>query len=123
MDYRRPTKRRLADCFDDDCGIDKMYKFRVLLPNGTCLSLSFREPDEELSIEEFVDAIRTEYVRTVKLLDSPRLRRKITWNSKDLYLEDASENKIRSRICFKHFKPHKCHILRLHVSLCIYLLI
>lgn len=36
------------------------------------------------------------------------------WKSKDIFLVDASENRMKHTVNFRKFEPHKCHILQLN---------
>ncbi|XP_077226812.1 gamma-irradiation and mitomycin c induced 1 [Tasmannia lanceolata] len=109
MAYRNPRKRPFVECLDED--LEKVYKFRILLPNGATTGLILREPGEGMSLDEFIHAVREEFERTAKRTSGSK--RKIMWDG-NVYLEDLSENKIRKRISFNHFKTNELHILRLH---------
>ncbi|KAF8379725.1 hypothetical protein HHK36_029172 [Tetracentron sinense] len=114
MEHRRPKKRLIVDFLDIDDAEEKVYKFMILLPNGTSTRLTLRAPEDGMYLEEFIDAVKDEYFKTVKQTDSVTPKRKIMWRSKEIYLEDMFENKIRERISFKQFKPYVCHFLQLH---------
>ncbi|XP_057951572.1 structural maintenance of chromosomes flexible hinge domain-containing protein GMI1 isoform X2 [Malania oleifera] len=107
------TKRRLIVEVEDS-DIDKVYKFKILLPNGKALVLTLCEPPNEMPLEEFVDNVKHEYFQSIRQLDLVNPIKRIMWKSKDVYLEDGYGNKIRNKICFTNFKMHKCHILQLH---------
>ncbi|XP_010267594.1 PREDICTED: uncharacterized protein LOC104604778 isoform X2 [Nelumbo nucifera] len=112
MERKTPSKRSIIECLDDSD--EKVYKFRILLPNGTTTELTLREPGEMIYVHEFIDAVKHEYFRNTKTTETSKPRRKILWKSKSIYLEDVFENKFRKQIYFKNFKPFKCHILKFH---------
>ena len=106
-------KRQVLD--DDD--IDVVYRFKVLLPNGTSIGLTVRDPDPEMPFEDFIAMVKDEYFQARKQYESMRLKKHINWKGGHFYLEDANGNKTKKMIKFESFKPHKCHILQLHVSM------
>ncbi|KAL7003618.1 hypothetical protein U1Q18_004769 [Sarracenia purpurea var. burkii] len=112
----RPNKRPSKECtnIDDDDDVEKIYKFRVLLPNGTSLGLKIRSLKMELPLEEFVEQVKAEYFRAVRQTESQKPKRRINWKSNELHFVDVFENVIARRINFKKFKPNTYHILRLH---------
>lgn len=118
VDNNRPNKRPTACVNVDDDGPEKIYQFRVLLPNGTSLGLRLREPDNEMAVEMLIDMVKEEYFRQKRQTESPTQKRRINWKSDDLCFIDAFDNKIRNRVNFKNFQTNKLHILRLHVSPC-----
>lgn len=114
----RPKKRPLTQCvkIEDGNGVgaEKIFKFRVLFPNGMSLGLKIRDPGLEWSIDEFVDLVKGEYFRALRQKESEKPKRRIDWKCEDLHFVDAFDNVMRRRISFKNFKPNKYHILRLH---------
>lgn len=114
----RPNKRPFGQCVKIEDGDEKIFKFRVLFPNGMSLGLKIRVPEAEWPMEEFVDVVKGEYFRALRQAESEKPRRRIDWKSKDLHFVDVFDNVMRKRITFKNFKPNKIHILRLNVSLC-----
>ncbi|EOY23564.1 Gamma-irradiation and mitomycin c induced 1, putative isoform 1 [Theobroma cacao] len=114
--HRRASKRPLVLEDEDDAdGSNEVYRFKVLLPNGTSVDLSLKNQKPEISFEDFIDLIRVEYDYIVRSQrQSVKRKRIINWNSEKLYLEGDMGGKIMSRIKLRHFKPLKCHILRLH---------
>ncbi|XP_026658564.2 structural maintenance of chromosomes flexible hinge domain-containing protein GMI1 isoform X2 [Phoenix dactylifera] len=113
MANRRPCKRALVEFLDghDDDDAEKVYRFQILLPNGTSTRIALHDPAEDMLIDEFIYHIRKEVEYSAKAAHGERQR--ILWNE-DIYLEDMHDNKIKKKICFRHFKTNKCHILRLH---------
>ena len=101
---------------DDEDAIKKIYKFRVLFPNGASLGLKVRDPETELLMEEFVELVKGEYFRAMRLTESQKTKRSINWKSSEFRFVDAFDNVMGSRINFENFKPNKYHILRVHVS-------
>ncbi|KAK9292711.1 hypothetical protein L1049_020690 [Liquidambar formosana] len=112
---QRTNKRPIGEINGED-DVDKVYKFKILLPNGTSLGMTFRDPQPEMPMQELIHAVKMEYLRILRQSGSLlKPKRDIMWDGGGLYLEEnASGNKIRSRFCFKNFKPHKCHLLTLH---------
>lgn len=115
MAHRRPCKRALVEFLDgnDDNDAEKVYRFQILLPNGISTRIALHDPGEEMFLDEFIYHIRKEVEKSAKTAHGER--RRILWND-DIYLEDMHDNKIKKKICFRHFKNNKCHILRLLVS-------
>ncbi|XP_043716489.1 structural maintenance of chromosomes flexible hinge domain-containing protein GMI1 [Telopea speciosissima] len=115
MEYLSPSKRLskrpIVELNDE---MEMVYKFKLLLPNGTSVGLTLHEPGAKMSMDEFIDAIKHEYFRTINTTDPGKMKRKVLWRSKDIYIEDFSGLKFRKIIPFKHFKPYKCHTLWLH---------
>jgi len=119
-----PKKRKLVlnndddhDDDDDDTGIRKMRRFKVLLPNGTSVELKVLNTENAMHFGEFVGLIRTRYLEVQRKNESMKKKREINWNGAGLFLEDASDNKIKNVVDFTNFIPNKCHILRLNVSI------
>ncbi|THG10129.1 hypothetical protein TEA_027994 [Camellia sinensis var. sinensis] len=116
----RPTKRTSMEVVtinddDDGGGGQRLYKFRLLLPNGMSLGLKIRDPQMEMSIEEFVELVKEEYFRAVRSQTNPQKpKRRINWKSNDLHFVDVFDNVMARKISFKNFMPHKYHILTLH---------
>ncbi|CAL9180289.1 unnamed protein product [Musa hybrid cultivar] len=112
MANRRSSKRSYLEFLDgNDDGDSKVYRFQILLPNGTSVRLIFNDPGEDMFLDEFIHIIRKELEKTAET--TTKASRKIFWNG-NIYLEDMSDNKIRKKISFSHFRTNKCHILRLH---------
>nr|XP_016460857.1 PREDICTED: uncharacterized protein LOC107784267 isoform X4 [Nicotiana tabacum] len=114
---KKPTRAlRVQVDSDEEVGIEeKVYYFRVLLPNGITLELQVREPPTEMPVQDFVIVVKRECLnvggRTECGLKS---KRQIYWTSKDLHFVDAFENKITKTLDFRNLKPnYKSHILRL----------
>ncbi|KAM4068715.1 hypothetical protein ACB094_12G034100 [Castanea mollissima] len=97
-----------------DDNIDVVYRFKVLLPNGTSIGLTVRDPDPEMPFEDFIAMVKDEYFQARKQYESMRLKKHINWKGGHFYLEDANGDKTKKMIKFESFKPHKCHILQLH---------
>lgn len=109
-------KRQLVELYNDEDDIDKVYKFKVLLPNGTSIGITVIDPGPEMPIGHFVSLVKDEYFRAWKPCEPKRQKRCIDWKGARLYLEDVNCVKFRNTIKFENFKPHRCHILQLHVS-------
>ena len=114
MEVRVNARKRQV--VDDDI-IDLVYRFKVLLPNGTSIGLTVRDPDPEMSFEDFIGLVKDEYFLARKQYESMRQKRHVNWKGGRFYAEDVNGVKIRNTIKFENFKPHKCHILLLHVSM------
>lgn len=118
---QRGKKRSIVEISGDN-DLGAIYKFKILLPNGTSLGLNLHEHKLSnllMPLQEFIGLVRTEYFRTRRQPESPGTRQKIMWKSKDIFLVDASENRMKHTVNFRKFEPHKCHILQLNVSFCI----
>ncbi|KMT16005.1 hypothetical protein BVRB_3g051850 isoform C [Beta vulgaris subsp. vulgaris] len=93
---------------------DKIYRFQVLLPNGISVKMVKRNPkDSSISLDVFVEIVKEKCYEILRQTEDFKNRRKIFWNSKELYLEDSKGFKIRSLLCYDKFKPNKTHYLRL----------
>lgn len=115
MANRRSSKRSYLEFLDgNDDGDSKVYRFQILLPNGASVRLIFNDLGEDMFLDEFIHIIRKELEKTAET--TTKASRKIFWNG-NIYLEDMSDNKIRKKISFSHFRTNKCHILRLHVCM------
>ncbi|GFS32246.1 Yippee family putative zinc-binding protein [Actinidia rufa] len=110
---KRPTTMVEYVNIDED-DIKKIYKFRVLFPNGVSLGLKVRDPETELPMEEFVDFVKGEYFRAMRQTESQKTKRRINWKSSEFRFVDAFDKVMGSRINFENFKPNKYHILRVH---------
>ncbi|KAK6936673.1 hypothetical protein RJ641_033703 [Dillenia turbinata] len=108
-----PRKRKSVGLgVDGDDERKEVYKFKVLLPNGTRLDLSLRRGfKSEMGLREFLELVREEYERVIKVSPSPTSIKQIVWD--DVVVEDTWKNEIIKRICFKDFVPKRFHILRL----------
>ncbi|VAI88560.1 unnamed protein product [Triticum turgidum subsp. durum] len=87
----------------------KVYRFQILLPNGTSTSLKLRDPGEEMPLSDFLHCIRKE------LGDASAYggqRRGIEWDG-DVYLEDLLDRKIDKKVQFSDFVTKGTNILRL----------
>ncbi|KAL6320446.1 hypothetical protein AAG906_007143 [Vitis piasezkii] len=113
---QRGKKRSIVEISGHN-DLGAIYKFKILLPNGTSLGLNLHEHKLSnllMPLQEFIGLVRTEYFRTHRQLESPGTRQKIMWKSKDIFLVDASENRMKHTVNFRNFEPHKCHILQLN---------
>ncbi|RVW88999.1 hypothetical protein CK203_029417 [Vitis vinifera] len=113
---QRGKKRSIVEISGDN-DLGAIYKFKILLPNGTSLGLNLHEHKLSnllMPLQEFIGLVRTEYFRTRLQPESPGTRQKIMWKSKDIFLVDASENRMKHTVNFRKFEPHKCHILQLN---------
>ncbi|KAK4350967.1 hypothetical protein RND71_030280 [Anisodus tanguticus] len=99
---------------DDEVGNEeKVYYFRVLLPNGITLELQVPGPvPSEMPVQDFVILVRREY-NNLERTKSTKPKRQINWTSKNLHFVDTFENKITHMFDFKNFNPNKSHMLRL----------
>ncbi|KAF3432812.1 hypothetical protein FNV43_RR23914 [Rhamnella rubrinervis] len=110
MSSERGKKRRLMD--DDD---EKVYRFKILLPDGIAVVLNIRDPPHpKLLLMDFIELVKVEYFRVQRHSKFANRRTPINWKGGGLYLEDANDVKMKHAVNLEKFKPHKCHILRLH---------
>ncbi|KAM6586552.1 hypothetical protein CsatA_009157 [Cannabis sativa] len=110
---QKGTKRQLFGTNDGSSNsLDEMYRFKVLLPNGTTVGLNLRESGSNMGVNDFINLVKDEYSR---LSESMQHKRCMNWDSAgSISLHDANDAKIKGVVDFKNFKPHKCHILILH---------
>jgi hypothetical protein len=90
----------------------RVYRFQILLPNGTSTGLTLKDPGEEMPLHDFLDHIRTELEDVPMDGDD---RRGIDWSG-DVYLEDLLDRKIHKELQFSDFLTNSTTILRLQVS-------
>ncbi|XP_073032528.1 structural maintenance of chromosomes flexible hinge domain-containing protein GMI1 isoform X1 [Primulina eburnea] len=93
---------------------NKLFWFRILLPNGTTLELKMTELRSHMPIEEFIAAVKREYFNTVPRTGSGQLETRINWTYADLHFTDADGNKMRTEVKFRDLLPNKWHILALN---------
>lgn len=101
-----------------DDGCEMVYRFRVLLPNGTAVGLKMSELRKEMPIEKFINIVRREYSLLANQKTSLGQKRRINWDCQDLHFTDTHENKIKLKIDFQKFLPSIWHLLWLHVRFC-----
>ncbi|XP_044961503.1 LOW QUALITY PROTEIN: structural maintenance of chromosomes flexible hinge domain-containing protein GMI1-like [Hordeum vulgare subsp. vulgare] len=87
----------------------KVYRFQILLPNGTSTSLTLCDPGEEMPLPDFLHLIREELGDA---LAHGGQRRGIEWDG-DVYLEDLLDRKIDKKVQFSDFVTKGTNILRL----------
>ncbi|XP_004498513.1 structural maintenance of chromosomes flexible hinge domain-containing protein GMI1 [Cicer arietinum] len=113
-----PRKRKLVlsddEDHDNDSGIGKVLRFKILLPNGTSVELTLQSSENEMPFGDFISLVRDQYLEVRKKCQSVKKKREINWKDGGLFLEDAFDAKIRNVIQFKNYMPNKCHILRLN---------
>ncbi|XP_075495210.1 structural maintenance of chromosomes flexible hinge domain-containing protein GMI1 [Primulina tabacum] len=93
---------------------NKIFWFRILLPNGTTLELKMTELRSHMPIEEFIAAVKREYFNTVPRTGSGQPETRINWTYADLHFTDADGNKMRTEVKFRDLLPNKRHILALN---------
>lgn len=123
-------KRSLEECYgerprkilsrdpkmEDDAFGEKLFQFRVLLPNSTTVELKLTELRSEIPVEELIDKLRKEYHIMVKQRRSPK--RKINWDCQDIHFTDAQSRRIGFKVNLRNFTPNKWQFLWLHVRFC-----
>lgn len=115
MSSQGGKKRQLVE-IEKASDADRVYRFRVLLPNGVTIGLSIRDPPQSrLPLKDFIGLVKEEYLRAERLSKSTKQRRPINWKAQGMYLEDAHDVEIKFALKLDKFKPHKCHILQLYV--------
>ncbi|KAL1532041.1 structural maintenance of chromosomes flexible hinge domain-containing protein GMI1-like isoform X1 [Salvia divinorum] len=97
---------------DDEC--EHVYKFRVLLPNGTAVELKMSELRKEMPIEKFIGIVTREYSLLANQKTSLGQKRRINWDYQDLHFTDTQDNKIKLEVDFRKFLPNIWHLLWLH---------
>lgn len=110
-------RTKKSQMLEDHGDKDRAYRFKVLLPNGTSVCLTFQNPKPTVPFGDFIQRLEEEYSLTYRQFSSGKRKRDIDWKGGRLFLEDANDRKIRGEMNFKNFKPHECHILKLHVSI------
>lgn len=117
LNQKSARKRKLCLSDEEDGDIGKVYKFKILLSNGMSVELTLQDPDPEMPLGDFVSLVKDKYLVARKGSQSVKKKRDINWKSGKLFLQDVNDVKIKHTVKFKNYKPHKCHILRLHVSI------
>uniref|UniRef100_A0ACD5YAL7 Uncharacterized protein n=1 Tax=Avena sativa TaxID=4498 RepID=A0ACD5YAL7_AVESA len=87
----------------------RVYRFQILLPNGTSTGLTLKDPGEEMPLHDFLHHIRAELENAP--MDGGE-RRGIDWSG-DVYLEDLLDRKIDKKVHFSDFVTKSTNILRL----------
>ncbi|KAI3895008.1 hypothetical protein MKW92_036795 [Papaver armeniacum] len=112
-------KRRYEEVEEEDEEIRKVYKFRVLLPNGLSVGLTLEQLNDQMTVEKFLEHVRREYVRN--LMDSrdetvkKKSKRKIDWTNQRLFLQDVVDDyKLRDKIFFGRYEQKQWILLRLN---------
>ncbi|KAK1392217.1 Gamma-irradiation and mitomycin c induced 1 [Heracleum sosnowskyi] len=91
--------------------VEKVYKFRVLLPNSDCVTMRVVDPpNNQMPVVVFTDLVKEEYERVGDRIK----RRRIDWESPDLCLIDRFENRIKVMVNFESFETDKVYTLRLN---------
>ncbi|CAI0397449.1 unnamed protein product [Linum tenue] len=112
----KKTVKRKLDLDGKDGGgvnLDRVYKFKILLPNGVTVGIRLSNPEPEMSLQNFIQKVREEYA-IVRRQSGVTPQWGVIWTSESLYLVDAHDRKVRQKIMFENYKPYKCHVLRLH---------
>ncbi|KAI3880902.1 hypothetical protein MKX03_032727 [Papaver bracteatum] len=111
-------KRRFEEVEDEE-EVYKVYKFKVLLPNGLSVGLTLEQLNDQMTVEKFLEHVRREYVRN--LMDTSdetvkkKSKRKIDWTNQRLYLQDVVDDyKLRERISFGRYQQKQWILLRLN---------
>lgn len=90
----------------DESSAEKVFKFRVLLPNGTSVDLNLRRRGGEMTLEEFVHVVKHEYLSVMRRTEASMPRSSINWSSQDFRLFDANANPIRKKLVLSNFRPN-----------------
>ncbi|CAB4302019.1 unnamed protein product [Prunus armeniaca] len=114
MDAAMLQRTKKSQMLEDHGDKDRAYRFKILLPNGTSVCLTFQNPKPTMPFGDFIQRLEEEYSLTYRQFSSGKRKRDIDWKGGCLFLEDANDRKIRGEMNFKNFKPHECHILKLH---------
>ncbi|KAF1002798.1 hypothetical protein AG4045_026287 [Apium graveolens] len=89
-DSTRPHKVKKMKCLDLIL-VEKVYKFRVLLPNSDCVMMRVIDPpNNQMPVVVFTDLVKEEYERV------------------------GFENRIKDVICFEIYETDKVYTLRLN---------
>ncbi|CAL1404309.1 unnamed protein product [Linum trigynum] len=61
---KKTVKRKLDLDGKDGGGVNlhRVYKFKILLPNGVTVGLRLSNPEPEMSLQNFIQKLREEYV-------------------------------------------------------------
>ncbi|PHT53343.1 hypothetical protein CQW23_07805 [Capsicum baccatum] len=114
---KRPSRvlRIQLDSDEEEVGdnVEKIFHFRVLLPNGITLELQVPGPPNDMPVQDFVILLRREYQNYEQRTESsPKPKREINWTGKNLHFVDAFEIKIKKMFDFRKLKPNESHMLR-----------
>ncbi|KAF7830720.1 structural maintenance of chromosomes flexible hinge domain-containing protein GMI1 [Senna tora] len=104
-------KKRKLYVSDDEDDIGKVYRFKILLPNGTGVELRLQDPDSEMPLGDFIGLVKEKYLVARKSSESEKKKMDINWKGGGLFLQDVNDAKIRNMVQFKNYKPNKCHML------------
>ncbi|KAK1276605.1 hypothetical protein QJS04_geneDACA012786 [Acorus gramineus] len=111
MECRKSHKRRFISV-DSDEDEEKVYKFQILLPDGTSTHMALHNPGQEMFLGEFACAVKKEVYKSERIGNGKR--RKIMWDN-DIFFEDLlNNNKFRKTIKFNCLREDKLNRLRLY---------
>ncbi|PON72057.1 hypothetical protein PanWU01x14_068990 [Parasponia andersonii] len=110
---QKGKKRQFVE-ISDDGGISEVYRFRILLPNGTTVRLNVRDPGPKMPLADFIALVKDEYFRVLRHSESMQCKRPINWKIGSLSIQDTNDFKMTSTVNFKNFRQQKCHILVLN---------
>ncbi|XP_027158168.1 structural maintenance of chromosomes flexible hinge domain-containing protein GMI1 isoform X2 [Coffea eugenioides] len=96
--------KRFFPAEGDQLSAEKVFKFRVLLPNGTSVDLNLRRPGAEMTLEEFVHTVKREYLSVVRQTEASKPSSSINWSSQDFHLFDANANPISKKLVLNNFR-------------------
>ena len=99
----------------DVSGPRRVYKLKILLPNGITVLLKIPEGTERISVEELAGRVRNEYAKAVQKTSSPK--KQVNWNTQLCFLDD-SDHVFRNSLTLTKLEPNRVYNLRLHVSPC-----
>lgn len=102
------------DRIGDDDASSKMYRFKVLLPNGLSTNVSLLNPSEEMSVHDLLVLVKNELNNTPTSGGSRP--RELHWEAK-IYLTDMFNRNITEKIRFSNYDNRSLNILKLEVSL------
>ncbi|XP_023729100.1 structural maintenance of chromosomes flexible hinge domain-containing protein GMI1 [Lactuca sativa] len=109
--FKRRTPDSLGVISQDVSGPRRVYKLKILLPNGITVLLKIPEGTERISVEELAGRVRNEYAKAVQKTSSPK--KQVNWNTQLCFLDD-SDHVFRNSLTLTKLEPNRVYNLRLH---------
>ncbi|KAI3859099.1 hypothetical protein MKX03_008164, partial [Papaver bracteatum] len=121
MESNSGRKRRYEEVEEGEEIYNKVYKFRVLLPDGLSVGVTLNQLNDQMSVEKFLELVKREYLRNLNEKGdnngekvNKKSKRKIDWMNQQLYLQDVVDDyKWRDKVFFERYEQNQWNLLRL----------
>ena len=113
--FKRRTPDSLVVSSPDVSGSGRIYKLKILLPNGMTVLLKIPEGTEWITVKELANRAKNSYDRAVKKTSNPE--KHVNWNA-DLYFLDDTDKRFSNSLKLTNLELNRVYNLRLRVSPC-----